>query len=380
LPTLALGSLLVFVSACSNSDTAALATTTNATTTTTTFPSTASTARPASHGSTAVEGPPSDPWIAYEHVASSGETLHLVHSDGSEDHALLPSEATASELNPKWNQLHPDWSPDGKRIVYGLGDNIDTKQLWIVNVDGTEARQLPIATETGTDVEAPRWSPDGRFIAYVRLNQPAGRDPFMDVQKIDVATGAVTTIFTPPPGVGTWWISWAPDGQRLAVDLVRYESPTSTSVVGSAVAIVDLTRPQPAAVAITPFSMFATYPDWSPRGDRIVFNTNDLVWRDTLHDKTVPSDLYTIRPDGSDLHQVTHNLHGTEVLPNDDRSGPLSAQPTWTPDATKIYFVQIGGIAPARFSMAEIAPDGSGLKSALSTGFVLVGTHPRLQP
>lgn len=321
------------------------------------------------------------PWIAFQNVAPNGTcTLHLVHPDGSGDHAVLSEATTRRQLHPDWNQLHPDWSPDGKTLVYGVGDDFDTKQLWTVNVDGSGARQLPIPTEASTDLDAPRWSPDGRSIAFVRLNQPAGHDAFMNVQKIDVATGAVTTIYTPPPGVGTWWISWAPDGRRLAVDLVDYQSNTSNKVTGSAVAIVDLTQPNPQARALTPSSMFATYPDWRPSGDRIVFNTRDLVWRGTLLDQTAPSDLYTIRPDGSGLQQLTHNSHGTKVVSNDDRSGPVSAQPTWSPDGRSIYFVQIDTPAPPYFAMATIRPDGTGLNPATSTGFLFVGTHPRLQP
>jgi hypothetical protein len=321
------------------------------------------------------------PWIAYQNVESSGScTLHLVHPDGSGDHAVLSEATTRSQLHPDWNQLHPDWSPDGKTLVYGVGDDIDTKQLWTVNVDGSGARQLPIPTEASTDLDAPRWSPDGRSIAFVRLNQPAGHDPFMNVQKIDVATGAVTTIFTPPPGVGTWWISWSPEGQHLVVDLVEYASITDTTVIGSSIAIVDLTQSNPKAKVLTPSSMFAAYPDWSPNGDRIVFTTRDLDWRGTLRDQTAPSDLYTIRSDGSGLQQLTHNSHSKILLPNDNRSGPLSAQPTWAPDGRSIYFVQIGGAAPSTFSMASITADGTGLKAATSTGFLFVGAHPRLQP
>jgi Tol biopolymer transport system component len=338
---------------------------------------------PSASSGRASSGSPSSPapWIAYQSVASDGScTLRLVHPDGSGDHAVLSEATTHRQLHPDWNQLHPDWSPDGKSLVYGLGDDIDTKQLWRVNVDGSGARQLPIPTEATTDLEAPRWSPDGRSIAFVRLNQPAGHDPFMNVQKIDVATGAVTTIYTPPPGVGTWWISWSPDGRRLVVDLVYYPSITDTTVIGSSIAVVDLTQSNPKAKALTPPSMFASYPDWNRTGDRIVFNTRDLVWRGTLIDQTAPSDLYTIRPDGSGLQQLTHNPHGSTVHPNTDRSGPVSAQPTWAPDGRSIYFVQIDGVAPPRFSIATVAPDGTGLKAATSTGFVFMGTHPRLQP
>ena len=55
----------------------------------------------------------------------------------------------------------PRFSPDGKRIAFtsdrGGGDNI-----WIMNVDGTDKRQL--TKEDFRLLNQPSWSPDGRFI------------------------------------------------------------------------------------------------------------------------------------------------------------------------------------------------------------------------
>jgi imidazolonepropionase-like amidohydrolase/Tol biopolymer transport system component len=56
----------------------------------------------------------------------------------------------------------PRFSPDGSRIAYtsdrGGGDNI-----WVMSPDGTGARA--VTNETFTLMNAPTWSPDGRFIA-----------------------------------------------------------------------------------------------------------------------------------------------------------------------------------------------------------------------
>lgn len=56
---------------------------------------------------------------------------------------------------------HPRWSPDGRRIAFtsdrGGGDNI-----WIMNADGTDKRQL--TKEDFRLLNQPSWSPDGRFI------------------------------------------------------------------------------------------------------------------------------------------------------------------------------------------------------------------------
>ncbi|NJC33420.1 imidazolonepropionase-like amidohydrolase/Tol biopolymer transport system component [Sphingomonas jejuensis] len=59
-------------------------------------------------------------------------------------------------------ETHPRWSPDGRRIAFtsdrGGGDNI-----WIMNADGSDKRQL--TRETFRLLNQPTWSPDGRFIA-----------------------------------------------------------------------------------------------------------------------------------------------------------------------------------------------------------------------
>jgi dipeptidyl aminopeptidase/acylaminoacyl peptidase len=63
----------------------------------------------------------------------------------------------------------PQLSPDGASIVYSLGRadgeaDKNTSQLWLCARDGSEPRQLTFAGSRNT---SPRWSPDGRCIAFV---------------------------------------------------------------------------------------------------------------------------------------------------------------------------------------------------------------------
>jgi imidazolonepropionase-like amidohydrolase/Tol biopolymer transport system component len=59
-------------------------------------------------------------------------------------------------------EVQPRFSPDGRRIAFtsdrGGGDNI-----WLMNVDGSDKRQL--TKETFNLLNGPAWSPDGRFVA-----------------------------------------------------------------------------------------------------------------------------------------------------------------------------------------------------------------------
>lgn len=72
----------------------------------------------------------------------------------------------------------PRWSPDGKIIAFRMkrGDKART-QVWAIPVDGGEARVLTHAKE---NVLAFRWSPDGKTIAYVATEPKSKREEALD--------------------------------------------------------------------------------------------------------------------------------------------------------------------------------------------------------
>jgi Tol biopolymer transport system component len=82
-----------------------------------------------------------------------------------------------------------------------------------------------------------------------------------------------------------------------------------------------------------------------------------------------PSNLYTIRPDGTGLTQLTEFGKGET----------RAVQPTWTPDGDRIIFTAVEGTGFGDPTMAIIQRDGSGLQPATSSG-PMFGTHPRLRP
>jgi len=61
-------------------------------------------------------------------------------------------------------RMRPDWALDGKRVVYASYLGRQWHQLWMTTADGGEPVPLTFGDYDATD---PRWSPDGRHIAYV---------------------------------------------------------------------------------------------------------------------------------------------------------------------------------------------------------------------
>lgn len=67
----------------------------------------------------------------------------------------------------------PQLSPDGEHIIYGVSyisieENRSCRNLWICNVDGSDARPL---TMEGKSISNARWLPDGHGIAYLQGGQ-----------------------------------------------------------------------------------------------------------------------------------------------------------------------------------------------------------------
>ena len=104
----------------------------------------------------------------------------------------------------------PQLSPDGRTIAYSIADtdkdaNKRDSQIYVISAEGGEPRQLT----RGASSSSPRWSPDGKKIAFI-----SARDGEPQIWIIDAASGQmrmVTSISTGAAGP-----VWSPDGKWLA--------------------------------------------------------------------------------------------------------------------------------------------------------------------
>ena len=124
-------------------------------------------------------------------------------------------------FNLQWVE-DPQIRPDGRaiayvRMSYDIMSDRPTSTLWLMDLD--TGVPTPIASGPGSHV-SPRWSPDGKRLAYVSSSE--GGHPQLFVRWMQTGQSARITDLTEPPN----GLAWSPDGRSLAfIMLIPEEKP-----------------------------------------------------------------------------------------------------------------------------------------------------------
>src|SRR5688500_6082738 len=119
-------------------------------------------------------------------------------------------------------------SPDAKQVAFTRvtinesKDDYETS-LWLVPADGSA---MPRALTAGTRDSSPRWSPDGKSIAFVRAIEKDGRPQPAQICVLPLDGGEARPITDLARGAGT--PAWSPDGRRIAFSSSMKDGDTST--------------------------------------------------------------------------------------------------------------------------------------------------------
>jgi Tol biopolymer transport system component len=245
----------------------------------------------------------------------------------------------------------PSWSPDGTHVVYSrytTKRNAEPMKLWsripnyelfnteflpsydpagqrlaVTQINPDQSSRLLIIEEGKTAhailerkelILSPQWSPDGRQIIFGTgaftsfLDFAAGGKKPIDRVNGGAQVGMINAdgsefhLITSGPNNNAF-ASFAPDGKRI---VYRTAGPDSEGL-----RIMNL---EDQAITVLT-NKYDNFPAWSPRGDLIAF----------IRKIEGNFEVFTIRPDGKDLRQLT-NSPGNE------------AHLAWSPDGQRLAF------------------------------------------
>jgi Tol biopolymer transport system component len=216
----------------------------------------------------------------------------------------------------------------------------------VANSDGTDPHEL--LPEVGGNQYPIAWSPDGSQLLY-------SEDRGLALAALDGSEPRVLR-----SGSGDYF-AFSPDGTRLA----GVSGDQDTSVVAiydlttNQVTLVESTRTTPTTNACgTTTEGTNQVGGWSPDGTRLVVVHDDFGPLDPNH--ACRSLIFTMNADGTDI---------TVIVPSEDGHQPLNAR--WSPDGSRIVFHRgnfANGGAGDTCDVATVRPDGSDLRQLTSDG------------
>lgn len=235
---------------------------------------------------------PDGKWIAFEIAEYSLESnkgvrdIWLVSADGTLLKRLTSSPA---------QDTHPRWSPDGRTIAF-ISSRGGSSQIWTIRVDGGEAQQL---TRFPLDVDNVKWSPSGTHLAFTAevyptaktLEETSQRDKKKEEDPVKART-YTRLLFR-------HWDQWE-DGKRRHIFVMPAEGGEP----------VDLMRGLDADSPTMPFGGSEEFA-WSPDSKEICFTSKmaeNPAWSTDV-------DLYIVKTDGTGFSCITEENKAWDTFP-----------------------------------------------------------------
>lgn len=273
--------------------------------------------------------------IAVLTVATSGRGVV------AEDASDVPLETIAAIEGPvtritrtAYPKFFLTYTPDGTRLCYSRhhanrrASGQVLMGLRIVNSNGTGDRALLAPFDAAVQIqEHAAFSPDGKTLLVTGGGSDTGnaaKDVFTATFSVEGEAGDLRKVI-PGPSVGVGeQPSWSPDGREFVV--------TTTQKALWIFSADGKTKRR----LIQPGGQYCFQPAWSPDGRMIAFAS----------DRDGNSELYTLRPDGSELKRLT-----TEP--------GIDCRPRWSPDGEWIAFTSNRS---GREDLYVMRKDGSDLR------------------
>ncbi len=207
----------------------------------------------------------------------------------------------------------PAWYPDMQRLIYRRTNpppgTTTQSDVWTMNLDGSDRRPLVVAPEHQW---YPSFSPDMTKVLFATTQPPTGRS----IQVMNVASGAISTLFDHSVASMDSAPAWSPDGRLIAFQSNLDGDPEIFVMNADGTGVRQLTHN----------TTWDEGPAWAPDGTKLAFSSGPS-------DSEV--DIHTMNIDGTDVRRLT-------TYPGRDESPDWGVNPN--PAA-------VGGTVPATLSL-----------------------------
>jgi Tol biopolymer transport system component len=244
--------------------------------------------------------------------------------------------------------VHATYAGKNGRITF-VSNLSGTYQLYTINADGSDMRQITNLRPTENTIWTPDYSPDGRQIVFSHDMTGA-----LELYTINADGSGLTQITH--DGNGHLFARWSPDGQRF---VLMSGSPEKATTV-----ITTMKTDGSDEVSLTDDIPFESYqPEYTPDGKQIVFasQAGGLV-----------SAVWIMNADGSNKRRLTDaplEAGGPDISPDAKRVAFYSQQNTPRPAA--VWVMNVDGSSQQRLTRGGLyaiySPDGTKLVFAKGT-------------
>src|SRR5216117_1215876 len=247
-------------------------------------------------------------WVQSTAAATSTQTY--ISATSGNTRAVMVKIPTTGERT----DFDPVWSPDSKTLaVFSSFGEKEQRQPWMVAADGSGAKKI---TDLKGYAARPRWSHDGKQIAFLYIEGAGGGGPLMAAPEttgvIDTAIHnqriAVLDVITrqlrqvSPENLHVYDYDWSPDDKIFVATAAP--GPGDNNWWIAQIYAIDIAKG--AATSIYKPSLQVAVPRWSQDGTSIAF-IEGLMSDEGFHG----GDLFTISADGHDILNRTEKRNSS---------------------------------------------------------------------
>jgi Tol biopolymer transport system component len=219
----------------------------------------------------------------------------------------------------------PQWSRDGRHLVFAAFTPDGVSQIWIMNPDGTNPHVIFTDALPAIDFNA-TFSSDGSHIGFTRCRDQGPPCAIFQIRSDGSDLTAITD-FDVNPDIIDAFPRYSPDGREVVF--------TNLSRDGVLQAIYSAQTNGAHIRRLTAPAIGGANGDFSPNGDRIAFDDNDGFCFGCFFPH---SEISIMDSDGDRFHEITN-------LPDF-----INIDPSWAPEGNALVFEQDA----ADFSRSEL--------------------------